>query len=311
MNTLFLNDSRNGWWDIGSSNYMYAKIEGMFEYGRLYEDSVEFTFINTISPKGNSVFYDYAISAELYINGVLEHTFNNLKPTTNGYVTNEIYDEAVGVIISGLSAFDTSATWKMVYKSTSGYTCEAQGVLMFDAYDTENEYVNVQYDVEWYDNDNTSYIRPSSITINLYADGSYCDSHVLSATAHEQAFIVPKYNNSGYKIDYSITIDTVGNYSESIRKDSSVKNFWHINLFYSTSAIGWKKYSPYVRNNGSWVKATNTVVEVSDSWRSSNWMISDGSSLSMIEVPNNYGTTAILLKYTTKDNDYGTTVVVG
>ena len=141
MSTLFTNTSRSGWWDIGSSiAYMYAKIDATLEYGRLYESSVEFTFDTTISPKGTNVYYSYPIYYDIYLNNEKKYSQQLKGMTGTSIITHNEYHNAISLNIDNLSASTTSAPWKIVFRSDSGYSCEASGTLTFPAYESGNDY---------------------------------------------------------------------------------------------------------------------------------------------------------------------------
>lgn len=145
METVFLNNSRSGWWDIESYAYMYAKIDAQFEYGRIYESSVEYTFDILLSPKGTNVYYAYPIYYDIYANGVKKATHQIKGDTGTSVIEDVEYTHSIGINFDGLSADTTMASWKVVFRSDSGYSCEASGTLTFPAYDSVDAPSNPVY----------------------------------------------------------------------------------------------------------------------------------------------------------------------
>ncbi len=87
-----------------------------------------------------------------------------------------------------------------------------------DGYDVTNSYIPETVDVEggktWNDSDDQDGLRPSSITVNLLADGTKVDSKTVTASdGWAWSFTgLPKYRDHGTEIVYTITEDQVAGY---------------------------------------------------------------------------------------------------
>ncbi|MBQ7026738.1 MAG: Cna B-type domain-containing protein, partial [Peptococcaceae bacterium] len=93
----------------------------------------------------------------------------------------------------------------------------------------ENESTVIHLPVEkvWKDNDNQDGKRPNSITVRLYADGVEVDSKEIKKAflSNEWNPVVfenlPKYDESGKEIEYTITEDPVEGYTGAISGDTA------------------------------------------------------------------------------------------
>ena len=79
------------------------------------------------------------------------------------------------------------------------------------------EVVEIPVTKIWKDNDNQDGVRPDKVTVRLLADGTEVASQELSAATDWKTVFtnLPKYNN-GKQIVYTVTEDTVANYSAAI-----------------------------------------------------------------------------------------------
>lgn len=79
------------------------------------------------------------------------------------------------------------------------------------------EVVEIPVTKIWKDNDNQDGVRPDKVTVRLLADGTEVASQELSAATDWKAVFtnLPKYNH-GKQIVYTVTEDTVANYSAAI-----------------------------------------------------------------------------------------------
>ena len=82
----------------------------------------------------------------------------------------------------------------------------------------EDIYIDVPVTVIWNDNDNNDSNRPSSITVSLYQWGAFVMSQVISsANGWSYTFTeLPKYDDGGNAIRYSISCDPIDGYITSI-----------------------------------------------------------------------------------------------
>lgn len=71
----------------------------------------------------------------------------------------------------------------------------------------------------WNDNENQDGKRPSTITISLYADGTYVKSETISGTTYTFTKL-PKYNAQGGEIVYTVTENAVAEYTTSYSQDT-------------------------------------------------------------------------------------------
>lgn len=80
------------------------------------------------------------------------------------------------------------------------------------------EFIDIQVSKVWDDRDNRAEDRPESITINLLANGREVDEIVLSEeTGLSYTFTnLPRYDEEGNEIIYSLTEDAVPMYEASI-----------------------------------------------------------------------------------------------
>ena len=115
-------------------------------------------------------------------------------------------------------------TYTVEETEVDGYTSTVKG------YDITNTYTPETTEVSgtktWDDNDNQDGKRPTSITVNLYANGVYNQSKEVSADASGNwtySFTdLPKYEN-GVEITYTVTETAVPGYKTSI-KDYDITN---------------------------------------------------------------------------------------
>ena len=79
------------------------------------------------------------------------------------------------------------------------------------------EVVEIPVTKVWKDNDNQDGVRPDKVTVRLLADGTEVASQELSAATDWKIVFtnLPKYNH-GKQIVYTVTEDTVANYSAAI-----------------------------------------------------------------------------------------------
>ena len=79
------------------------------------------------------------------------------------------------------------------------------------------EVVEIPVTKVWKDNDNQDGVRPDKVTVRLLADGTEVASQELSAATDWKTVFtnLPKYNH-GKQIVYTVTEDTVANYSAAI-----------------------------------------------------------------------------------------------
>ncbi|MCC8052050.1 MAG: Cna B-type domain-containing protein, partial [Clostridiales bacterium] len=110
---------------------------------------------------------------------------------------------------------------KIVYTVTEDEVENYETVI--NGYDITNTYtasVSVSGTKTWSDNDNLSGKRPTSITINLLANGEKVDSQVVTADADgnwNYAFTgLDKYDADNKLITYTITEDAVAGYTTTI-----------------------------------------------------------------------------------------------
>ena len=82
----------------------------------------------------------------------------------------------------------------------------------------ENEDIDIPVTITWNDNNNADLNRPSSVTVNLYADGVLIDSHACTnANNWSHTFNYPRYMEDGiHEINYSINVDHTSLYTTSI-----------------------------------------------------------------------------------------------
>ena len=102
--------------------------------------------------------------------------------------------------------------------SVEGYTTvitgsQAEGFTITNTHETE--VVSVSGSKTWNDNDNQDGARPESITINLVKNGEVIDSKVVTAeNGWAWSFEnLPKYENGGMLIEYTITENAVEDYT--------------------------------------------------------------------------------------------------
>ena len=81
-----------------------------------------------------------------------------------------------------------------------------------------SERTNITVEKNWSDDNNRDNKRPASITVNLFADGKKVKSQqITAADGWKYSFTdLPKYNDDGKEIKYTITEDAVAGYTSSI-----------------------------------------------------------------------------------------------
>ncbi len=86
----------------------------------------------------------------------------------------------------------------------------------------EVEKITISGTKTWDDNDNQDGVRPESVTINLLANGEKIDSQVITAKENwKYEFNVPRVDENGVKINYTITEDAIEHYSTKIESFSN------------------------------------------------------------------------------------------
>jgi len=94
----------------------------------------------------------------------------------------------------------------------------------------EPETIDIPVVKSWDDSDNQDDIRPNNVTVNLLANGEVESTTILDAEGGWQHTFtdLPVYEN-GTEINYTITENTVEDYSTSIEADPEVENGYIIN----------------------------------------------------------------------------------
>ncbi|WP_057905475.1 Cna B-type domain-containing protein, partial [Loigolactobacillus bifermentans] len=123
------------------------------------------------------------------------------------------------------SLYDQSGQ-KIVYTiqeaKVTGYTTQVTGLNLTNRHTPET--TRVQGTKTWNDHNDQDGIRPSTITVNLLADGKLVQSQQVTAEQHWQYHFtnLPKFQN-GQKINYTVTENKVTDYSTEIN-GSNIKN---------------------------------------------------------------------------------------
>ena len=83
---------------------------------------------------------------------------------------------------------------------------------------TDEEFINIDVNVVWNDNNNADLNRPDNIIVKLFADGTEVDTHELSGTEDwNYTFIeCPKYQPDGTEIIYTVNCDPIEWYMPQI-----------------------------------------------------------------------------------------------
>lgn len=110
--------------------------------------------------------------------------------------------------------------YTVVEDAVEGYTTRVDGYDVINTHETET--TEVSGSKTWADNNNQDGKRPTSITINLLADGVEIDEKVVTAKDNwAWSFTelpIYKEGKSGQKIVYTITEDAVTGYTTSVNK---------------------------------------------------------------------------------------------
>ena len=106
----------------------------------------------------------------------------------------------------------------------------------------EPERISVSVDKVWDDDDDRDALRPKSVTVKLYANGTYQQSATLSESNNWSYTFENLFRYSGGKIiDYTVSEDTVAKYDKpaySRNEDSKGNISWTVT----------NKHTPYTRN---------------------------------------------------------------
>ena len=176
-------------------------------------------------------------------------TLNNVTVTDSLTVTvdgeEKEVDEETGVstiaIIDSLLPYSNPVIIKAYYTVTEADTANLDSIYncatVRGSEDTEDiaedESVPVnndtfrQVNIIWDDNQNQDGKRPNEITINLYADGEYVKSETISGTTYTFEKL-PTYNEDGNEIVYTVTENTVNEYTTSYSDDTLTITNTHI-----------------------------------------------------------------------------------
>lgn len=79
----------------------------------------------------------------------------------------------------------------------------------------------------WQDNNNQDGQRPSSVTVNLLANGKQIQSQKVTATDNWQYSFkdLPEYDTNGQKISYTVTEDNVADYTTTIDGNNLINSY--------------------------------------------------------------------------------------
>ena len=133
-------------------------------------------------------------------------TFTNLPKYKNGTAITYTVDESS---VTGVDA--TKYTTAVSGSATAGFTIT----------NTNKEKIDISGTKTWNDDGNRDGARPSSITINLLADGTQVDSKAVTADAsgnwtYSFAGLAKYSATDGHQIAYTITENAVADYSTTI-----------------------------------------------------------------------------------------------
>lgn len=86
----------------------------------------------------------------------------------------------------------------------------------------EVDKISISVTKTWDDNNNQDGLRPESVTINLLANGEKIDSVTITESDNwKYSFNVPRVDENGVKINYTITEDAIEHYSTNIESFSN------------------------------------------------------------------------------------------
>ena len=148
------------------------------------------------------------ITVNLLANG-LKVASKEVKPDATGnwayrFDNLDVVDDAGNVIAYTVSE-----------EPVEGYEATIEGTNITNS--RTPEVVEIPVTKVWKDNDNQDGVRPDKVTVRLLADGTEVASQELSAATDWKTVFtnLPKYNH-GKQIVYTVTEDTVANYSAAI-----------------------------------------------------------------------------------------------
>ncbi len=148
----------------------------------------------------------YLTTADMNAGGNWEYTFTNLPKKENGRDIVYTVKEVMPATLTGADSYTCVITGNMA----SGYTITNKHTQIL---------TQISGAKNWDDNNNSARKRPTSITVNLLADGEQVKSQTVKANSSgEWKYTfdkLPKFKD-GKVIDYTITESPVANYSTVI-----------------------------------------------------------------------------------------------
>ena len=135
-------------------------------------------------------------------------------------------DEPVSIKAYYTVTDDDSANLEEIHNvatatATDGTTDEDEETVLVNV-DT-----SVTVDIIWEDNNDQDGKRPEEVTINIYADGEYIKSETISETTYTFEKL-PTYNENGEEIVYTVTEDTIEEYTTTYSEDTFTITNTHI-----------------------------------------------------------------------------------
>lgn len=188
--------------------------------------------------------YDYSLVYEVEVD-VYEKGFKyNTKYPSSGYTTIEYIREGMDEFTSVTK--EITAPEVIINKSEP--ETKPETVPDTDPTYTKVETVEIKGKVTWKDDNNKYEKRPQTVVINLMADGDKVASKKVRAKLNSSYSFseVPKFNEEGNKIVYTVTQNKVANYKTEIDGYNIVNTYEKYNLSWCNSDVESPRTGDYI-----------------------------------------------------------------
>jgi LPXTG-motif cell wall-anchored protein len=232
----------------GSWNFEFTNVPEFDAAGKAYEYTVEEMNIPTgysSSVSGATITNNYTANELISLSGKKiwndQNDIDGLRPDsiTVNLLADGLNKESKQVSkndnwqysFDNLPKFDKDGrqiTYSVSEDSVPGYTAAIDGMNITNSHSPKKpvpptlpskDVINISGKKTWSDNNNADKLRPSSITVNLLADGKIIQSKEVSAQDDWQYTFsdLPEYDSAGKLIVYSLSENPVAGYSSEIK----------------------------------------------------------------------------------------------